>query len=186
MRGTDMESRPSSRAYAEAFRLAQEGDVPEVLALIDSSDRFIRHDAVKQIGRRRLSAAAPRLERLAAEDSDLRLAAMLALEKLALPESRRIFVERLEDEDEGVRRVALRGLLAIGDRETVPRAVETYRTGNTFTRQVSLYVLECTGIERSREALERLLEAEPSWRWRRKIRKSIRRAHWSNSQWVAS
>jgi HEAT repeat protein len=181
-----MSGRPSSRSYANAFRVAQEGDVAEVLALIDSQDHFIRKDAIKQIGRRRLFAAAPRLEQLVAEDEELRVAAMLALEKLALPQSRSTFLRGLETEDGPLRWCALRGLLAIGAPETVAKAEEAYRTGDNVTRQIALYILESTGIERSREALCRLLEGERSWRWRRKIRKSIRRARWSTSPWAAS
>jgi HEAT repeat protein len=79
---------------------------------------LIRHDAIKQIGRRRLIDAAPQLERLVAEDDELKLAAMLALERLALPESRRTFLQ--EFDDQAMRRVALRGLFAIGDPEAVP------------------------------------------------------------------
>ena len=61
--------RPSSSDYATAFRLAQEGGVSEVIGLVDSPDPFIRHDAIKQIGMRRLLEAAPRLEELAKGDS---------------------------------------------------------------------------------------------------------------------
>jgi len=173
---TVRDSRPSSRAYAEAFRVAQEGGVSEVIALLDSPDHFVRGDAIKQIGRRRLSDAAPRLEQLVVEDDELKLAALLALERLALPESRPVFSQRFDDE--AMSRVALRGLLSIGAPEAVSAAEEAYRTGDRVTREVALYVLSRAGTERSRETFEALLEVEPSWRWRRKIRKSIYKARW--------
>ena len=164
--------RGNSAFYLDALRTAQTGDVRQVVALIDSPDVLVRREAVKQIRKRRLVDAAPRLERLVAEDDELKLTAMLALEKLALPSSRALFLRELQDER--LRLAALRGLLEIGAPEAVAGGEEVYRTGgDTVTREVALYVLARAGAD---DVLRRLLDEEPSWRWRRKIRKAIRKA----------
>jgi len=166
-------ARPPRGFYVEAFRRAETGDVSEVTELLESSDRFVRREAIKQIARRRLADAAPRLEQVVAEDNAMKLDAMLALERLALPESRSTFLRGLDDEE--VRWTALRGLFAIGDPEAIPAAESTYHTGDRNSRTIALYVLRRAGTPAALDSLRRLLEEEKSWRWRRKIKKALRR-----------
>src|SRR6266545_5749237 len=136
-----MNSKRAGRAlYTEAHRIAQEGNPSEVLALLDSPDLLIRRWAINAIGRRRLAGGAAALQRLATSDRHSKLAAMMALEQLALPETRSTFIEGLADED--VHATALRGLLAIGDPQTVSAAEDAYRKGSRLMRREALWVLQ--------------------------------------------
>jgi len=157
--------------YAHALTVARDGDVDAVIDLLDSPNYLVRTEAIKAIRRRRLSAAAPRLADAVENDPDVKLGALLALEKLALPESGPTFKRSLEDPE--LSPVALRGLLAIRDPEAVSAAEAVYHQGGFLARSVALYVLSCAGIQRSQDAFRRLLEAEPSWWSRWRIRKAI-------------
>jgi HEAT repeat protein len=171
-----MKSKRRSRAfYRDADRITKSGDVSEVLALLDSPDLVVRLWAVKAIRRRGLTDAAQALHRLAGTDDDLKLGAMLALERFALPESRATFIDGLADEHLSLS--ALRGLFAIGDPQAVPAAEEAYRRGNNLTRQNALYAMRHDGSQDAIDALRRLLDAEQSWRWRRLIKKALREAN---------
>lgn len=101
---------------------------------------------------------------------------MSALGKLALPSSRPVFVEGLNDESKWVRTAALGGLFAIDDPGVIGVCERNYRSGSWVVKHNALYWLErAENREESLEALSRLLETERSWRWRRRIKKVILR-----------
>jgi HEAT repeat protein len=109
-------------------------------------------------------------------DEDMRMFALLALEQLALPQSRATFLDALSDENDTVRPIGLRGLFLIRDPQAICAAEDAYRTGNTVTKQVALFCLNRTATDDTIGSLQRLLDAEQSWRWRRAIKKALRQA----------
>src|SRR5262245_9150349 len=92
-------------AKQEVRRIVENGDVAEVVALLDSPERLVRIKAINAIKKRHLTEAAPVLGDLAANDEDMKIFALLTLEQLALPESRETFLDTLAGDDKYVRLV---------------------------------------------------------------------------------
>jgi len=171
----------SSRShYGERLHKAREvtkhGDTGQIVELLDWPEQSVRAHALFVIRRRRLASAAPALiRRLELEkDDDLRARTMGVLKTFALPDAREAFLAGLDDPSPDVQRQAVVGLGAIHDARAISAAEDRYHTGDKWMKYATIGVLVELGGEDSRAALERLLEAESKWWWRRRIRKAVR------------
>src|SRR4051812_45895437 len=103
-------------AMRHAMQVTKGGDPDAVIALLDSRDADVRLHAIVRIRRKGIVQALSALtRRLPEEDDYFREAVMGALADLRQEQSRETFVELLSDTSPTVRRLALRGLAALGD-----------------------------------------------------------------------
>ena len=166
----------------EAVQTTNEGDLGSILRLLDSPEPAVREHAIAAIGRQRKTEAIPELvRRVAAEEQSVRISIAAVLAEFRNPACRETLRSLVNDESEGVRRLALRGLGRISDPEAVDIATSWYPGGGVFTRQEALDALAESPSEASRRALRGLLDTERNWWWRRAIRKALRKVERSLS-----
>jgi HEAT repeat protein len=166
----------------EAVQTTNEGDLGSILRLLDSPEPAVREHAIVAIGRQRNTEAIPELvRRVAAEEQSVRVSITTVLADFRDPACRETLRSLVDDEYEGVSRLALRGLGRIRDPEAVDIAISWYPGGSVFTRQEALDALAELRSEASREALRGLLATERHWWWRRAIRKALRKVEGSLS-----
>ena len=162
-------------AMREAMQVTKAGDPVAIVALLDSPDANARLHAVVHIRRKRIVQAVGALtRRLPEEDDELREAITGALADLRQDASRQTFVELLDDPSPTVRRLALRGLAAVGDARAVAVAISLYASGGRLAKYEALDALATVKDQRADNALRSLVTTEESWHWRRRVRKAIR------------
>jgi HEAT repeat protein len=162
-------------AMRHAMQVTKGGDPDAVIALLDSRDADVRLHAIVRIRRKGIVQALSALtRRLPEEDDYLREAVMGALADLRQEQSRETFVELLSDTSPTVRRLALRGLAALGDVRAVEAATGLYSSGDRFSKYEALDALAMVPDQRAEHALRSLATTERSWYWRRRVRKAIR------------
>jgi HEAT repeat protein len=167
-------------ARAEAIRTleADDLDLVEAAKLLDSPWRGIRAMVVRALRKNGRREALPQLAEHASteEDRAVRRSIALALADMPDAQSSETLWRLLDDESEDVRRLALRGLGRLGDERVVPIAVSRYQSGGLWVRAEAVGVLADLRTEAAKQALERLLQDERSWRRRRLIRRMLRSA----------
>lgn len=159
----------------QAMQVTKAGDPAAVIALLDSPDANVRLHAVVHIRRHKTVQALAALTRRLPEEGDyLREAVTGALADLGQEASRDTFIELLGDSSSIVRRLAVRGLAALGDPRSVEAATGLYASGDRLAKYEALDALATVTDQRAEDALRSLAVAEPSWRWRRRVGKTIR------------
>src|SRR5438105_3753559 len=116
-----------NEAILVARRTTRTKSPAAIVELLDSDEAVVRFHAVNAIGRQRLIEGAPALvRRLPMEQGELKEAIVGVLATLAEPSTRETFHALLDDPSPTVRRLALRGLAALGDPATIEIATEFY------------------------------------------------------------
>jgi HEAT repeat protein len=125
-----------------------------------------------------MAEAVPRLIEAAEreEDDSVRLAIALALADLEDPRAADTLWALFESGTVPIRQAALQGLGRLGDDRIIPVAMAWCTSQDRLSRAIGAFDLALLQTARGEEALSELLAAEPSWRRRRSIQRSIRRA----------
>ncbi len=162
-------------AMRQAMQVTKAGDSAAVIALLDSPDSNVGLHAIVHIRRHKtVQALAALTQRLPEEDDYLREAVTGALADLRQESSRETFIELLGDPSPIVRRLALRGLAALGDSRSIEAATVLYASGDRLAKYEALDALVMLRDQRADHTLRSLATTEGSWRWRRRVRKAIR------------
>jgi HEAT repeat protein len=160
---------------AEAVRVSRGSDIEAIIKLLDAPEPAARSHAPNMIRRRGISTAIPSLVAHATDsDSEVRTAITHALADFRDPSCREALVTLLDDEEQIVRRLALRGVSRLRDESAFPAALSLYSERGVEAKQEALDALADLPGESSLNALQQLLASERSWVWRRRIRRALR------------
>jgi HEAT repeat protein len=129
-----------------ALQKIREPDTASKIAhLLNDPERKIQIAAIETTGMLRNQEASPSLEGLLmrSRHKDVRRAALGALAMIAAPNSRSIFQQYTDDDDEGMRAAAAEGLGRIGNREDVTRMRERFEAEKKRAPRLSMAFLLC-------------------------------------------
>jgi HEAT repeat protein len=124
-----------------ALQKIREPDTASKIAhLLNDPERKIQIAAIETTGMLRNQEASPSLEGLLmrSRHKDVRRAALGALAMIAAPNSRSIFQQYTDDDDEGMRAAAAEGLGRIGNREDVTRMRERFEAEKKRAPRLSM------------------------------------------------
>ena len=160
------------------------------MRLLDSEWAATRSLAVREIRKRGWAhdLLPALLERAGHEEDESVLGFIaLALRDLKDPRTTETLWRFLEDGSDMVQMTALQGLSLLGDDRVIPIAIAWYESRDSSLesrakRSVAIFDLRLLRSREGDKAITDLLAAESSWRRRRLIRRSSRRA----KRWIAS